>query len=396
MGNQLKKKNKDNNNKDKKDDKDTKEKKDGKDSSKKNKTLNINKDDTFIIDEYESYDVIDLKLLNRLNHSLKKDPIEEIMIHPKFTNSIILASRSGKIKLFQDINKNEKNKKELILFDANDRIYSMILLKNNNNNICVGLSNKILILSFDKNNLLVIEQELTDSDNHLKEVNVLELTNSNIISAGEDLFYWVKNNEKYNKSQDIIKNQKGCKYINLVEFEEYNTIFATQENTHEIYFIKYDKEKIELIKKIEQCPSIWYKGSAQKLSDHFMLLVGKFGLNVLDASNGEVTNRYIGIDRGTLLNITTDETKDNIWIVTDYYGKYFEFYRQEGNDLIILKKEELDEKEEIKWKNRLVKINNECFVAVNYYGDIFVFNMKLKYQNKNEMIKAGLQEYITT
>ena len=109
-----------------------------------------------------------------------------------------------------------------------------------------------------------------------------------------------------------------------------------------------------------------------------MLLVGKFDLNVLDASNGEVTNRYIGIDKGSLLNLTENNNEDDIWIVSDFYGKFFEFYQQEGNDLIFLDKIELDEENEIKWNNRLVRINNQCFVVVNYLGEIFVFNVKLK------------------
>ena len=73
--------------------------------------------------------------------------------------------------------------------------------------------------------------------------------------------------------------------------------------------MKYNKTKIELIKKIENCPSIWYKGSAQKISDYYMLLVGKFELNVIDASNGEVANKYLGIDRGTLLNMKQSKNK---------------------------------------------------------------------------------------
>ena len=32
---------------------------------------------------------------------------------------------------------------------------------------------------------------------------------------------------------------------------------------------------------------------------------------------------------------------------------------------------------EIAWYNQLVRINKECFVAVNYYGGIFVFKAEL-------------------
>ena len=42
------------------------------------------------------------------------------------------------------------NGNETILYDAKERIYSMILLKKNNNNICISLAYKILVLSFNK------------------------------------------------------------------------------------------------------------------------------------------------------------------------------------------------------------------------------------------------------
>lgn len=373
MGNTLKK----NEKKNKKKEKDKEKPKNKNKNIKTTEELIKNNPDALVIDDYISLDNIDLELLKKQNHSIEKDPIEEIIIHPKFENSIIIGSRSGKIKLYKNINERSISN-EIILYNVNEKIFSMIVLKKNNNNIAIGLLNKILILIFNSKNLLEKELELIGFQSQLKEVNLLELSNSNIISAGDPFIYWEQNNNKYKQSGNIIQNDKKCRFINMVEFEEYNTILATQEKTHEIYLIKYDKEKIELIKKIEKCSSISYKGSAQKLSDNFMLLVGKFDLNVLDASNGEVTNRYIGIDKGSLLNLTENNNEDDIWIVSDFYGKFFEFYNQEGNDLIFLDKIELDEENEIKWNNRLVRINNQCFVVVNYLGEIFVFNVKLK------------------
>ena len=318
---------------------------------------------------------VDLKLLNKQYHSIEKDPIEEIMVHPKFKNSIIIATREGKIKLYSNITDSNTNYKEKILYDTKERIFSMILLKKNDGNIGISLFNKILILVFNQEEKLGKQQELKDC---MKEVSLLELENSNLISAGDQFIYWKKVDKKYKKIKYTIPNDKGARFINLVDFPEFNTIIATQENTHEIYLIKYDKEKIELIKKIEDCSSIWYKGSAQKLSDFFMLLVGKFGLNVIDAENGEVCNKYPGIDKGTLLNLTQRCDENDIWIVTDFHGEYFEFYAQEGNDLIFLDKIELDGENEINYDNKLVRINNECFVAVNKNGEIFVFNVNIK------------------
>ena len=63
-------------------------------------------------------------------------------------------------------------------------------------------------------------------------------------------------------------------------------------------------------------------------------------------------------------------------IVSDFLGKNFEFYKQEGNDLIFYDKIELEEKDEIKMGNRLYKLKDNYFVAINHNGDIFVFNIK--------------------
>ena len=380
MGNNLKKNAKNQKKENKPKQKDKKEQKT------EEELINDNPEALVLTDDI-STNMIDLKRLNYQKHSNKKDPIEEVIVHPKFENSIIIACRSGQIKLYTNILKMySNNNNEVILHDFKQRIHSMILLKKNDNNIAVGLNNFIVILSINNNNLLEKEIELKNSQ--LKEIRLLELDNGNIISAGESFIYWVKENKEYKDDNNIIKidiTKDGggniiSKIINMVDFPEFNTILATQENTHLIYYMKYNKTKIELIKKIENCPSIWYKGSAQKLSDYYMLLVGKFELNVIDASNGEVTNKYLGIDRGTLLNMKQSNNKENIWIVSDYCGKYFEFYIQEGNDLIIIDKIYLDEKSDIRFNHKLIRINDECFVAVNHYGEIYTFKLGLNEQ----------------
>ena len=57
-----------------------------------------------------------------------------------------------------------------------------------------------------------------------------------------------------------------------------------------------------MIKQKEKIPSIWYKGSAQNLSNNAMILIGKFEMDSINPTNGEINSRYPGIDRGTLLN----------------------------------------------------------------------------------------------
>ena len=386
MGNNLKKNKKNSKKEFNEKTEENKEEKNGKKKVSKKKIQKLENDENLIknnpgalvLEDEISSGKINLELLNKQYHSKEKDPIEEIMTHPKFKNSIIIGTKSGKIKLYSNITDFNAINNESILYDSKERIFSMILLKNNNDSIGIGLFNKILILTFNKNEKLEKQQELKYTNIPLKEVNLLELDNSNLISAGIPIIYWVKVNNKYNKTKYVIPNDKGARFINLVEFPEYNTILATQEKTHEIYFIKDNKEKIELIKTISNCPSIWYKGSAQKLSDFFLLLIGKFELNVIDANNGEVCNKYPGIDKGTLLNLTQSYEGNDIWIITDFHGKYFEFYLQEGNDLIYLDIIELDEENEIKYNNKLVRIDNECFVAVNNHGEIFVFRVNIK------------------
>ena len=322
---------------------------------------------------------IKLSLLNKHYHSEKTDPIEDILVHPKFTNSIIISTRSGKIKLYTDITStdNNFNSNEKILFDAQERIFSMIVLKHLNNDICISLANKILILSFNEQNVLEKNLELIDSSKKMKEATLIELANGNIISAGGCIMYWTKNNMEYNNSDYIIEDDIGCRFINIVEFPMLNTVIITQQDTHLIYFIKYDKRNIELIKKIEDVPSIWYRQSAKRVTSNYMIMVGKFELNAIDGTNGEIVNKYPGIDKGSMLNLTQSNSEDDIWILTDFYGNYFEFYIQEGSDFVLLDKIELEENMKISWDNQLARINKECFVAVNHYGGIFVFKAEL-------------------
>ena len=374
MGNHLKKKEKNSKN----ETKGNNEKKEGKTGKVKmqrnDPSLIKDNPGAIVINADFSSNKIILELLNKQNHSRDKDPIKEVMVHPNFQNSIIIACKSGKIKLYEDITTmHNNNNNEKILFDAKEEIFAMTLLKKNDNNICISLSLKLLILSFNNSNELKKEYELKAEPS----VSLLELQNGNIISAGSTFTYWIKDIKKHKKANNINSDDKQSTFTNLIEFTENNTIIAPQKDTHLIYFLKYDLNKIELLKKIEGHSSIWYKGSAKKLSDYYMLMVGKFELNVIDGNNGAICNRYIGIDKGSLLNLTESDSDDNIWIVTDYYGKFFEFYMQEGNDLIFLDKKELDEVNEIKWANQLVRINEKCFVAVNYHGEIFTFSATL-------------------
>ena len=94
MGNTLKK----NEKKNKKKEKDKEKPKNKNKNIKTTEELIKNNPDALVIDDYISLDNIDLELLKKQNHSIEKDPIEEIIIHPKFENSIIIGSRSGKIK----------------------------------------------------------------------------------------------------------------------------------------------------------------------------------------------------------------------------------------------------------------------------------------------------------
>lgn len=340
--------------------------------------------DAIYLREEKSAGKIKLSLLNKQFHSEKKDPIEDILVHPKFENAFIISTRAGKIKLYTDITttKENSNLKEKILYDGQEQIYSMIILKKRNNDICISLANKILILNFNGENVLEKNLELIDSSKQMYEASLLELENGNIISAGGYIICWTKNNMDYNKATYTIEGDFDRRFINLVEFPTLNTIIITQEGNHSIYFLKYDKANIELIKKIENVPSIWYKQTAKRVTNNYMILVGKFELNAIDGSNGEVANKYLGIDKGSLLNLTQGNSEDDIWILTDYYGNYFEFYAQEGSDFVFLDKIELEENWKIKWYNQLVRINKELFVAVNHDGGIFVFKWGLNEETK--------------
>ena len=193
------------------------------------------------------------------------------------------------------------------------------------------------------------------------------------------IILWKKNLNDY-KESNIIENDLECNFINILEFPEIKKILVTQENTHLIYYLQYkdNNSGLELIKKIEDIASIGYKNSAQKLSNNFMILIGKFRFNVIDALNGEVCNDYPGIDRAAIINLTEyEDDTENIWVISEYQGEFFEFYTQQGNDLVFLDRVNLKESKKISWKNTLVKINKECFVAVNWHGEIIAFKMNL-------------------
>ena len=64
------------------------------------------------------------------------------------------------------------------------------------------------------------------------------------------------------------------------------------------------------------------------------------------------------------------------WIISDYIGNYFQFYEQDGNDLIYYNKFDLKENNRIGWGNKLVKINDKNFAVINHFGYIFVFEIK--------------------
>ena len=323
------------------------------------------------LEKYEPKN-ISFKLLNNKKHSSMKDPIEEVIINPNSDNSIIIACRSGDIKEVSKILKPNDIQFD-ILCSLGERIYSLILLKHSSNKFCVGLTNKIVILSLNQNHKLNKEVEFKcDGDREI--YSLLELSNGNIISAGNNITLWIKQSPiKYNKSNSV--SVGIYKIANLLEFPLYNTILATQENTHIIYLLKNETNSISCIAQKENIPSIGYKGSAEKLSKNNMILIGKFELNVIDPKNGVVCSRYPGIDRGSLLNLTQNYKENDFWVVSNYFGGFLEFYQQEGNDLIYYDKYEIDDRM-IKWGHRLVRINNECFAITNFYGEIFVFEVK--------------------
>ena len=360
MGNSNKKKLKEN-----------KSNKDSTNNTKKNQDLS-----TCIV-QIEKYKPTKLafNLIKKLDAS---DTIEEVIVYPDLKDSIIIACRKGEIKEVSNITSSSKESADIItLYSFSKRIYSLIMLKKNSKNLCVGLDDEIVIL-----NLKLNEKHILSTVNNLicKEEgsinSLLELENGNIISAGKNIILWKKDSS----SQYIQVNSISAgltRIINIIEFPLYNTIIATQEETHIIFLLKNNKDSIELIKKKENIPSIWYKGSAQNLSKNAMILIGKFEMDVIDPTNGEINAKYPGIDRGTLLNFSENYHENDLWIVTNYMGRYLEFYKQEGNDLLYFEKYEFDESEIIGWGNRMVKINNEYFASINHYGNIFVFKVKI-------------------
>ena len=370
MGNANKKNKK---NDKKKENKENKENKQDKDLT-KNQAESTNSQ-PIVLEKYKS-EKISLKLINKQNHSSSSDTIEEVITYPGLENTIIIACRSGNIKEVNDIcSSHDKDYSNVrVLYNFSKRIYSFILLKENSNKLCVGLDNEITILKLNLNDNHSADKEVSISSSDGPIYSLLELKNGNIISAGKNIILWKKKSsiEFTNVSSIPVGNSS---IINLVEFPNLNTILATQENTHIIYLLKNEENTISLISELKDISSIWYKGSAQNLSNNFMLLVGKFQLNVIDGKNGMVYSIYPGIDRGTLLNYNKNDN-ENYWIITSYLGDFLEFYIQDGNDMIYIDKYEFDDKEKIGWGNRLVKINDDNFAAINHYGYIFVFNIQ--------------------
>lgn len=377
MGNQLKKKGKEK--KTKNDSKNVKEKEEeipGNERIKEEDYPNAK-----FLKEEKSLSKVNLVEINRQTHTLEKgikDPIVSVITHPNFIDSVIIATKQGKIKLFTNISQyHSKNDNEFILYDFKKETSSLILLKKNNNKICVGSEGCLSILIIESEKTVNLDTIL--KNNKIKEPALLEQENGNIISAGLPIILWKKNLNDY-KESNIIINDLECNFINILEFPEIKKILVTQENTHLIYYLQYkdNNSGLELIKKIEDIASIGYKNSAQKLSNNFMILIGKFRFNVIDALNGEVCNDYPGIDRAAIINLTEyEDDTENIWVISEYQGEFFEFYTQQGNDLVFLDRVNLKESKKISWKNTLVKINKECFVAVNWHGEIIAFKMNL-------------------
>ena len=377
MGNQLKKKGKEK--KTKNDSKNVKEKEEEIPGNERIKEEDY--PDAKFLKEEKSLSKVNLVEINRQTHTLEKgikDPIVSVITHPNFIDSVIIATKQGKIKLFTNISQyHSKNDNEFILYDFKKETSSLILLKKNNNKICVGSEGCLSILIIESEKTVNLDTIL--KNNKIKEPALLEQENGNIISAGLPIILWKKNLNDY-KESNIIKNDLECNFINILEFPEIKKILVTQENTHLIYYLQYkdNNSGLELIKKIEDIASIGYKNSAQKLSNNFMILIGKFRFNVIDALNGEVCNDYPGIDRAAIINLTEyEDDTENIWVISEYQGEFFEFYTQQGNDLVFLDRVNLKESKKISWKNTLVKINKECFVAVNWHGEIIAFKMNL-------------------
>lgn len=329
------------------------------------------------IDEDETCK-IKLHLLKKGGHTIDC-PIEDVITFPNLEETIIIGCRSGKIVEMYHIISSTDNIDSSDLYNCGKRLYSLILLKQNNNKICVGLETGIIIFKLNTKNSHSLQKEKEINDESESPIySLLELNNGNLISGGKNITLWKKESStEYTKINSIpTDSTSNSKIINLVEFPYFNTIIATQENTHIIFLIKNDEASISLIKKIENVSSISNKGSAKLLSKNAMLLSGKFALNAIDSSNGDVVSKYPGIDRGSLIKLLGNDDMNGFWVVSNFMGRHFEFYEQEGNDLIYVGK---NKQNEIGWGNGLVRINDECFVAFNHYGTIFVF--KVDYTN---------------
>ena len=349
----------------------------GKEPNKTNEPYKINETNEYQNNEEENNN-IKLDFLKRGGLNINC-PIEDIIVFPNLEETIIIGCRSGKIVEMNNIISSTDNIDSLDLFNCNKRLYSLILLKENNNKICVGLENEIIIftLNISKSHVLQKDKEINvESEGPISSL--LELSNGNLLSGGKNITLWKKESStEYTKVNNIpVDSTNNSKIINLVEFPFFNTIIATQENTHKIFLIKNEETSISLVKTIEDVSSVSNKGSAKMLSKNALILSGKFALNAIDSSNGDVVSKYPGIDRGSLVKLYGDDD-NGFWVVSNFMGRHFEFYEQEGNDLIYLGK---NNKKEIGWGNGLVRINDQCFVAFNHYGNIFVF--KVDYTNK--------------
>ena len=335
----------------------------------------------------EEIEIPGINLLNKQKHSsIEDDAIESIYIYPNTKSTLIIATRKGYIKTIKDITNSQNSKSNQNITQINffnNRIYSAILLnpeKHENKNILlIGFEDKLGLLELispEKGN----EPQLINCKGNGLINCLLELKNNNIISAGSNIISLWKNESNNFKKLSSINIEGNSRIINLVKFDFNNTLIATQENTHKIYLIKLENENLSLIATIDKIPSIWYSNSAQKLSEKYLLLVGKFELNVIDVNNGKIDSRYIGCDRGTLLNVTEKNDGNDIWVITDFMGKSFEIFLQEGNDLIFKNKYNLNDSRKFGWGHKLVKISDKIFATANHYGEICVYELTDNYE----------------
>ena len=343
---------------------------------------------TFSNEKGEIYDIPQIKLLNKQNHSSNEnDTIESILTYPDIKTILIIATRKGYIKSINNITNNEfsKSEKNIIqIYFFDERIYSMILLNpekhENKIKLLIGFENKLVLLELKSPVKGKLIQTINCPENG--KINcLLELKNNNIISAGSNnISLWTNEPGDNFTKLDSINIEENSRIINLVEFNFNNTLIATQENTHKIFLIQLNDKSLSLKEIKDKIPSIWYSYSAQKLSEKYLLLVGKFELNVIDAKNGKINSRYIGSDRGTLLNMTEKNNGNDCWVVTDFRGESFELFLQEGNDLIFKSKIDLGDDKKIGWGHKLVKISDKIIATANHYGEICVFELTYNFE----------------